>query len=32
MRLLANVLVGLLMAKVFIEHLVLKYSYRAGRA
>jgi hypothetical protein len=29
---LANVLIGLLMAKVFIEHLVLMYSYRAGRA
>jgi hypothetical protein len=29
---LANVLIGLLIAKVFIEHLVLTYSYRAGRA
>jgi hypothetical protein len=29
---LANVLVGFLMAKVFVENLVLTYSYRAGSA
>jgi hypothetical protein len=29
---LANVLIGLLIAKVFIEHVVLTYSYRASRA
>lgn len=29
---LANLLIGLLMAKVFVENLVLTYAYRAGRA
>ncbi len=29
---LANVLIGLLIAKSFVEHLVLTYAYRAGRA
>jgi hypothetical protein len=29
---LANVLIGMLIAKSFVEHLVLTYAYRAGRA
>jgi hypothetical protein len=29
---LANVLIGLLIARSFVEHLVLTYAYRAGRA
>jgi hypothetical protein len=29
---LANVLIGILIAKSFVEHLVLTYAYRAGRA
>lgn len=29
---LANVLIGVLIAKAFVEHVVLTYAYRAGRA